>query len=153
VRAAEQRLILFEVAGGAYAIPIADVLEVTESAPLAAIPGVPPGLGGVMNHHGDALPLLARAALFEVEPDATGPPQHVLVLADRGGEAGRLGLPVDRVVGLADAPVAAGPTGPGAIVERRPIRGRVVSVLDARRMLERAAARFEAIGAEATGGR
>ena len=143
---AEQRLILFEVAGGAYAIPIADVLEVTETAPLAGIPGVSPEIGGVMNHHGDALPLLSREALFEVEPGGLAAPQHVLVLADRGGEAGRLGLPVDRVVGLADAPVAR-PQGPGTVVERRPIRGRIVSVLDARRMLERAAALIEAIGA------
>jgi chemotaxis signal transduction protein len=150
VSAVEQRLILFEVGGSAYAIPIADVLEVTETAPLAGIPGLPQGLGGVMNHHGDALPLLSREALFGAAASALPAPQHVLVLADRGGEAGRLGLPVDRVVGLADAPLGA-PEGAGPVVERRPIRGRVVSVLDARRMLERAAAVIEEAMAAAAG--
>jgi hypothetical protein len=44
---------------------------------------------------------------------------------------------VDRVLGLADVP--AGPAaGDGLVVERRPVRGRIVAVLDAARLLERA---------------
>ena len=37
----ERRLVLFEVGGGAYALPIADVIEVTEWSQLAAIPTLP----------------------------------------------------------------------------------------------------------------
>ncbi|MEB2345837.1 MAG: chemotaxis protein CheW [Deltaproteobacteria bacterium] len=136
--AAETRLVLFEVAGAAYAIPIAEVLEVMESAPTAGIPGLPRRLAGVVNHHGDALPLVSREALFDVAGAAPGPSQHVLVLAERDGESGMLGVPVDRVVGLADAALSPHQE-PGLVVERLPVRGRVTSVLDARRLLGRAA--------------
>lgn len=139
---AETRLLLFEVAGAAYAIPIADVLEVMESAPTAGIPGLPRRLAGVINHHGEALPVVSREALFDVAGAALVPPQHVLVLAERGGEAGSVGVPVDRVVGLADAVLAAH-QGQGPVVERLPVRGRVTNVLDARRLLGRAAASIE----------
>jgi len=140
--AAETRLVLFEVAGTAYAIPIAEVLEVLETPSTAGIPGLPRRLAGVVNHHGEALPLVSREALFDVSGDAMAPAQHVLVLAERGGEAGALGVPVDRVVGLADAALTAY-SGPGLVTERLPLRGRVISVLDARRLLTRAAALIE----------
>jgi chemotaxis signal transduction protein len=140
--AASERLVLFEVAGVAYAIPIADVLEVRESGPTAAIPGLPRELAAVMNHHGDALPLVSRESLFGVPGAELGPPQHVLVLAQRGGEAGWLGVPVDRVVGLADAELGAPQSG-GLVVDRVPLRGRITSVIAARRLLERAAALIE----------
>jgi chemotaxis signal transduction protein len=137
-----QRLALFEVAGVAYALPIADVLEVIESGPMAGIPCLPRGLAGVMNHHGDALPVVSRQALFEVSGEDLSSPQHVLVLSERGAEAGRLGIPVDRVVGLADAVIGAAQN-PGLVVERLSLRGRLTSVLDARRLLQRAAALIE----------
>ena len=134
----ERRLIVFEVGGSAYAIPIADVIEVTEHAPWAGVPGLPRHLAGVINHHGDALPVLSREALLEPASAPLPEPENVLVLAAPGGETGRLGLPVDRVLGLADAPLGA-PQGSGVVVERLPLRGRIVSVLDGRRMLSRAA--------------
>lgn len=137
-----ERLVLFEVAGTAYAIPIADVLEVTECGPTAAIPGLPVELAAVMNHHGDALPLVSRESLFGVTGADLGPPEHVLVLASRGGEAGWLGVPVDRVVGLADAALGA-PQAGGLVAQRLSLRGRVTSVIDARRLIERAAALIE----------
>lgn len=140
--AVETRLVLFEVAGAAYAIPIAEVLEVMETAPTAGIPGLPRRLAGVVNHHGDALPLVSREALFEVAGAALEQSQHVLVLAARDGEAGTLGVPVDRVVGLADAALSPHQE-PGLVVERLPVRGRVTNVLDARRLLGRAAALIE----------
>jgi chemotaxis signal transduction protein len=140
--AAETRLVLFEVAGAAYAIPIAEVLEVMETAPTAGIPGLPRRLAGVVNHHGEALPLVSREALFEVAGTTLAASQHVLVLAARDGEAGTLGVPVDRVVGLDDAALSPHQE-PGLVVERLPLRGRVTNVLDARRLLGRAAALIE----------
>jgi chemotaxis-related protein WspB len=132
----ERRLVLFEVGGGAYALPIADVIEVIEWSQLAAIPSLPVGFAGVINHHGDALPIIARDALLE-EPATDSRPEHVLVLGAPGGQSGRLGVPVDRVLGLVDAP-ADPPASDGLVVERRPLRGRIVAVLDAARLLERA---------------
>lgn len=148
--AAETRLVLFEVAGAAYAIPIAEVLEVMETAPTAGIPGLPRRLAGVVNHHGDALPLVSREALFDVPGASVAPSQHVLVLAARDGEAGTLGVPVDRVVGLADAALSPHQE-PGVVVERLPLRGRVTNVLDARRLVARAAALIEGSATSAAG--
>jgi len=145
--AGEQRLVLFEVAGSAYALPIADVLEVAEWSQPAAIPTLGAETAGVVNHHGDALPVVSREALLEAETIAAAP-ENLLVLAARGAESGRLGIPVDRVIGLADAP-AGEPAPDGVVVERRPVRGRIVAVLDAARLLERAERVIESGGGRA----
>jgi len=150
--APEQRLILFDVGPCAYAIPIADVIEVTDHASWAGVPGLPRHLAGVINHHGDALPVLSCEALFDRVGDRLPEPENVLVLAAPGAETGRLGLPVDRVVGLADAPLGA-PQGSGLVVERLPLRGRIVSVLDGRRMLLRAADWIEGVMQAGSGAR
>jgi chemotaxis signal transduction protein len=140
--AGAERLLSFEVAGAVYAVPIADVAEVTELSRIAAVPTLPLRVGGVMNHQGDALPIVHRTELFDVAPERLAEPRHVLVLA-RGGEGhGVLGLPVDRILGLVDGSGGVA-RGADAVVERRPIDGRVVSVLDARRLLERAAETIE----------
>jgi chemotaxis signal transduction protein len=143
----EERLVLFEVAGSAYALPIADVLEVAEWTAPAAIPTLTAATAGVVNHHGDALPVVSREALLDTAPIAT-PPENLLVLGARGAEFGRLGIPVDRVIGLADAPVGT-PEAEGIVVERKPVRGRIVAVLDAARLVEQAARVIEAGGGRA----
>jgi chemotaxis signal transduction protein len=146
-RAEERRLVLFEVGGSAYALPIADVIEVAEWTPVAAIPTLAAVTAGVVNHHGDALPVVSREALLDAAPGAAAP-ENVLVLGVHGAESGRLGVPVDRVLGLADVP--AGPAaGDGLVVERRPVRGRIVAVLDAARLLERASRLIENGGGRA----
>lgn len=134
----EERLLEFEVGGERYALPITGVSEVTELAALAAVPTLPVRVGGVMNHHGDALPVVHRGALFAAEDAGLPAPQHLLVLAESPEEAGRLGVPVDRVVGLLDGPPAYGGEG-GAVVEERSVEERVVNVLDPARLLGRAA--------------
>lgn len=137
---AEEKLVTFEVGGGAYALPIRDVLEVAEVRRAALVPTLPLAVGGVVNHHGDALPVLARSALFDASGASPEQPRHLLILAGRPGDAsGRLGVPVDRILGI--VPGWVGPArDPSGVVERRPLDGRVVSILDTRRLLERAAA-------------
>ena len=143
----ERRLVLFEVGGSAYALPIADVVEVAEWMPMAAIPTLSAATAGVVNHHGDALPVVSCEALLDAAPGGAAP-ENVLVLGARGAESGRLGVPVDRVLGLADVP--AGPiAADGMVLERRPVRGRIVAVLDAARLLERASRVIEEGGGRA----
>jgi chemotaxis signal transduction protein len=135
----EEKLVTFEVNGAAYALPIRDVLEVAEVGRVALVPTLPREVGGVVNHHGDALPVLARGALFEAGDAAAARPQHLLVLAGRPGDAaGKLGLPVDRILGIVPGRGGAARE-PSGVVERRPMDGRVVSILDTKRLLERAA--------------
>jgi len=134
----DERLLTFEVAGAAYALPIGDVLEVSEVARIDRVPGLRGDLGGVMQYHGDALPVLARAALFPVGAGELPEPQHVVVVAGDGGDVPRLGLPVDRVLGLADAVLpAARPRDELSV--RVPLDGRVTGVLDAELLVRRAA--------------
>ncbi len=135
------RVALFEVGPSAYGLPIADVLEVVERGRVCGIPTLPVGTAGVMNHQGDALPWVARTALFQ-DADAEREAEHVLVLAGAGGEAARLGIPVDRVLGLADLMIPDA-SASDMIVARIPFRDRVISILDARRVLERAEQQIE----------
>ena len=134
------RIILFEVGSERYAFPIADVLEVLENREPAGIPTLSPEIGGVINHHGETLPVIGTGALFDdADPDARA--EHLLVLGGDASDAGQLGVPVGRVLGLADAPLEAGPA-PDFVRCRVTIEGRVVAVLDAARCLARAEARF-----------
>jgi hypothetical protein len=136
------RLLSFEVAGTAYALPIADVAEVAEIPPIAGIPTIPASVGGVVNHHGDALPVVRREVLFDIESGLLDAPRHLLVLARDPDDPEALGLPVDRVLGLVEG--AGGVAlGPDAVVERRPIDGRLVSVLDTQQLLRRAVEAIE----------
>ena len=139
--ASADRLLAFELAGALYALPIADVAEVTEVGRLSAVPMLPSAVGAVVNHHGDALLVVHGAALLERAPGAK-PPAHLLVLARDPDDPDRFGLPVDRICGLVDGPPVAA-RGPSPIAARRPVGGRLMQVLDARRLLEKAQATLE----------
>jgi len=134
------RLLSFEITGTVYALPIAEVLEVTQAERITCIPTLPRSAAGVMNWHGDALPVVSpRMVLDEGGPVSEGDLvlEHVLVVSDRPDAAARLGLPIDRVIGLVDG-VGSGMRGNDLVVERRPVDGRVVCVLDPRRLVARA---------------
>ena len=153
-----ERLLTFEVASSVYAVPIAEVHEVAEAQRICCVPTISPAVVGVMNWHGDALPvvsarLLLQAADEEAAPDAATADseasghgvvpeaglarQHVLVVSARSDEPAQLGLPIDRVIGLVDGP-RCHRGGRRLVVERRPVENRVVSVLDPRRLVARA---------------
>jgi len=134
---AEERLLTFEVAGDFYAIPIAGVLEVAEAGRMTCIPTLPRRMGGVINHHGDALPVINCASLFDVNESELGEPGIILVIGGGEGESARLGIPIDRVLGLVNGAAAAMP-GAKAVAERRSIQGRVASVLDPDRLVSQA---------------
>ena len=134
---AEDRLLTFEVAGNFYAMPIAGVLEVADAGRVTCIPTLPTSVGGVINYHGDALPVLNCSSLFDVDDSELGEPGSILVISGRVGESARLGIPVDRVLGLVDG-AAAATSGAKAVAERRSIQGRVASVLDPQRLVSQA---------------
>ncbi|MCG8588786.1 MAG: chemotaxis protein CheW [Proteobacteria bacterium] len=140
--ALDERMLTFEVGSRMYALPIAGVLEVTEPKNVTSIPTLPIAVATVMNWHGDALPVVSSKCLLENEP-ATGragdpaETEHVLVLCDRPTAAARLGLPIDKVLGLVDGPPA-NVHGTDLVAERRSIQGRVVNVLDSKRLVARA---------------
>lgn len=129
-----ERLLTFEVHGNAYALPIASVAEVANMGRLACIPTVPPEIGAITNHHGDALPVIHREVLFELEGQDLGAPEHLLVL-EEGEESARIGVPVDRICGLADGQ-ASRALGNSMVAERRPLDGRVVQIIDPQKLIQ-----------------
>jgi len=144
---ATERLLAFEVAGGLYALPIEAVLEVAEVESATCVPGIGTHVAGVMNWHGDPLPVVASEPLLasgdpaidgaEISDGGSVLREQVLVLSDRGDEAARLGMPVDRVAGLIEGGAPLGRSSE-VVVERRPVDGRVVAVLDPRQLVARA---------------
>jgi chemotaxis signal transduction protein len=113
------------------------VLEVAEAGGDACIPAVPARTAWVMNHHGDALPVVRSAVLLDLDEASVPPPEHVLVISARGAGAPNLGLPVDRILGLVDGSGATS-RDHDPIAERRPLSGRVANVLDAQRLVAKA---------------
>ncbi|MGH0037100.1 MAG: chemotaxis protein CheW [Myxococcota bacterium] len=135
------RLLTFEIDGSIFALPIHGVLEVAEGGRITCIPTIASDTAGVMNWHGDALPVVApRHVLGREAPEERTAlaSEHVVVVSDRNGESALLGIPVDRVLGLVDGSVHRGQGGGELIVERRRVRGRVVSVLDPRQWVAQA---------------
>jgi chemotaxis signal transduction protein len=143
----DDRLLSFEVDGTAFALPIESVLEVAEVDRVTCVPGVTGDIAGVMNWHGDPLPLVASRRLLAAsrgEADEGGEAsetsllrEQVLVISDRADESARLGMPVDRVLGLIVGGQRPG-RAQGVVVERRPVDGRVVAVLDPQGLVARA---------------
>ena len=135
--AVEERLLTFEICGSLFAMPITGVLEVAEPSAAACIPTVPAAVARVMNFRGDALPVVRRERLLDLAAEPAGEPAHVLVVTDRRSPVPRFGLDVDRVLGLVDGLAPASRDG-SVVAERRPLSGRMASVLDPARLVARA---------------
>lgn len=135
------RLMTFEVSGTLFALPIADILEVLEQKGMSCVPTLPREKGGVINWHGEALPVVAPHLLLGGEPIAIRGSDEVcqfLVITDHPDAPAQLGLPIDGVTGLIDG--APGRVrGDDVVVERRPLEDRVVSVINPQRLVARAA--------------
>lgn len=131
------RLVTFEVGATVYGLPIADVIEVAEVEGVSRVPTLSLSLLGVVNHHGDALPVVSRGVVFDADDEMLPAPRHLLVIGADAADNARLGLPVDRVLGLVDAPSRAPRTGGELVSEHRPVDGRLVHVLSRQRLLAR----------------
>ena len=137
------RLLMFLFEDIQYALPIAWVVEVAEKDRVTSVPSLALPVGGVMNWHGEALPLVATELLLGRDRDEAGATpfgaattvgyaqEQVLVVSEKPGSAARMGMPVDRVIGLVQGDGASGRQTPGAlVVERRPVDGRIVHILN-----------------------
>jgi len=138
--AAEGRMLAFELGNTLFALPISGVVEVAERARVAPVPLLSRASFGVVNHHGDALPVVFGSALLEFGGESA--PTRLLVLAGDADDPERYGLPVDRILGLVPGG-AAHSLSESPVAERRPHEGRVLNVLDPRRLLARASALVE----------
>lgn len=136
-------LLMFLFENIQYALPIAWVVEVAEKDRVTSVPSLALPVGGVMNWHGEALPLIATELLLGCDRDEAGATpfgaattvgyaqEQVLVVSAKPGSAARMGMPVDRVIGLVQGEGASGRPATGElIIERRPVEGRIVHILD-----------------------
>ncbi len=133
----QDRLLTFEIGESLFAMPIAGVLEVAERGVEACVPTVSSSIASVINYRGDALPVVRRERLLELGDAEESRPEHVLVVTDSPTHAARLGLEVDRVLGLIDGEGATS-RGSEPVAERRPIDGRLAHILDPARLVARA---------------
>lgn len=145
-----ERLLMFLFEDVQYALPIAWVVEVAEKGRVTGVPSLALPVGGVMNWNGEALPLVATELLLGRESEEAGATpfgaattvgyaqEQVLVLSASPSSPPRMGMPVDRVIGLihdGDAPGLA--QGGPLVVERRPVDGRLVHILDPQALVVR----------------
>jgi chemotaxis signal transduction protein len=139
----EDRQLMFLFEGVQYALPIAWIVEVAEKGRVTSVPSLALPVGGVMNWHGEALPLVATELLLGRDRDEAGATpfgaattvgyaqEQVLVLSETPGSSARMGIPVDHVIGLVDGKSDTALQSDGdLVIERRPVDGRIVHILD-----------------------
>jgi len=98
-------VVAVRVGGRAYGVPLAAVVEVIRMVALAAPPAGSPGLTGVLDLRGSAVPVVDVADRLGLIPQAPVLDRRIVVTADPAGPGGRVGLVVDAVDGV-------GPPGP-----------------------------------------
>lgn len=97
-------LVIFTLDGLSWAMPLAKVLRVTPVVQMALIPQGPAVAVGVINFHGDVIPVLDLRGRFKLPP-RTYDLHARLLIAQTASR--RVALPVDAVLGVQALPVEA----------------------------------------------
>jgi chemotaxis-related protein WspB len=111
------KTLVFHIGRERYALPLASVLRVLPVARLKALPGAPHFVPGLLDLHGESVPVIDLSRLAGTPPDAVRYDTRILLVEiDAAGRRRRLGLKAERVAGvaaidseLADAGVASAP--------------------------------------------
>ena len=98
-----QRLLVFEIAGDAFAVPLDAVGEILPLPLLSRPPGIPSLLEGFLNLGGQAIPVLNALRLFHLESRPPGPHAHLIVLKKMTGTP--LAILADRTAGTEEVSV------------------------------------------------
>jgi len=105
-------VLAFHIGPGRYALPLAAVLRVLPAARLSALPGSPDYVAGLLDLHGDPVPVIDLSRLAGSPAEAVRYDTRILLVdVPAAGRLRRLGLLAERVTGietLAQAPVDAG---------------------------------------------
>lgn len=133
------KTMVFHIGRERYALPLASVLRVLPVARLKALPGAPHFVPGLLDLHGEAIPVIDLSRLAGTPPDAVRYDTRILLVEiDAAGRRRRLGLKAERVVGvasidgeLADAGVASAPW----LGQVAPAAGGMLQLLDPDRLL------------------
>lgn len=87
-------ILTFRLADQFYALPIMNVLEVAAMMTLSTMPDSPPAIIGMINRHGEALPVLDLRVAFNLQ--VTAPDETTLFIVAQS-EIYQLGLIVDEI--------------------------------------------------------
>ncbi len=109
--------VIVEVAAHKVALPAREVEQVLRMVALTPVPRAHARLDGVLDLHGELVPVLSLRACFDLPRREPSPDAHLVILQSEGR---RVALHVDRVVDLAvverEEVVATTWTGPGGVV-------------------------------------
>ena len=108
-----QRLFGFEIAGGAYAVPLDQVVEMQRLPSMTRLPNVPEWVRGVVNLRGDIVSVVDPATFLHLSRDThTDHGRKLVVLRSLNSDL-QIGLVVDHVYGLRSIPASSirAPTG------------------------------------------
>jgi chemotaxis signal transduction protein len=92
--AEQQPFLTFSLGSQRYALPVEQVVEVAAMVEVASVPDSPPEFLGVVNRHGNVLPMLDLRPLFQQKATPLTP-QTLFIVATYGGQ--QVGLVVDDV--------------------------------------------------------
>lgn len=105
-------VLVFHIGPERYALPLAAVLRVLPAARLKALPGAPGYVGGLLDLHGEPVPVIDLSRLAGCPADAVRYDTRILLVdLPVAGQLRRLGLQAERVAGveaLADTPLDPG---------------------------------------------
>jgi chemotaxis-related protein WspB len=111
------KVLVFHIGRERYALPLTAVLRVLPVARLKALPGAPAYVPGLLDLHGEAVPVIDLSRLAGSPADAVRYDTRILLVdVPAAGQLRRLGLKAERVAGIVsldgdwhDAGVAAAP--------------------------------------------
>jgi purine-binding chemotaxis protein CheW len=95
----QEQFVIFNLAGVAYAVPLANVTEIERPLELTPVPNVPAWVLGVANLRGDIISVVDLRAFLGLEPGAVTPATRLLMARTRQGEMAA-SLVVDQVSGI-----------------------------------------------------
>lgn len=96
------KVLVFHIGRERYALPLTAVLRVLPVARLKALPGAPDYVPGLLDLHGEAVPVVDLSRLAGTPPSAVRYDTRILLVdVPAGGQIRRLGLKAERVAGVA----------------------------------------------------
>lgn len=151
----EMQIVVFQLAGQEYGVPIAAVQEITRiPEELSRVPRTPAFIEGLMNLRGAVLPVLDMRTRFGLERQERNDRQRILVLEQRGVRTGYIVDAVSEVLRLNRGqveeapPLSADQARIMGRVANLEAEGRMIQVIDERELLSEAERRAIATAGE-----
>lgn len=93
----EQQLVIFELGGQEYGLPIKETREIIRLTKVSKLPGVPAHMEGIINLRGNILPVINLSPLLDLP--LSGQEQDMRIIVAEHGDR-KAGLNVGRVSGV-----------------------------------------------------